>query len=223
MRPSNHDATLEAMWTALPKVDTNCLVIADTSGSMSGTPMAVSLSLALYFAERNPYKGFITFSDEPQWHYIDQEKDLIDNLRSITSINIQNTNLEATFDLLFQTYRSTRMMPETILIVSDMQFDAAIGAKKSWENEKPINKTSFFNNMKQKFNNYNIPFPKVVFWNVKEETSGVPVSFDSTGTALISGYNPTVMQTVMKSESFNPIQIMHKAIENINPKNKSTI
>jgi hypothetical protein len=77
--------------------------------------------------------------------------------------------------------------------------------------------------MKQKFNNYNIPFPKVVFWNVKEETSGVPVSFDSTGTALISGYNPTVMQTVMKSESFNPIQIMHKAIENINPKNKSTI
>ena len=50
------EGTLEAQWKALPdyvQEGTNILVMADTSGSMYGRPMASALGLAVYFAERN--------------------------------------------------------------------------------------------------------------------------------------------------------------------------
>jgi len=64
---NDYSKTLEALWNQLPDYTQgkNALVVADTSGSMEGDPMSVSVSLALYFAERN--KGqfkdyFISFS-----------------------------------------------------------------------------------------------------------------------------------------------------------------
>ena len=45
-----------AQWKALPNYiegESNILVMADTSGSMQGRPMATSVGLAMYFAERN--------------------------------------------------------------------------------------------------------------------------------------------------------------------------
>ena len=62
------DDVLEAQWRQLPdyvEAGTNALVIADTSGSMYGRPMATSVGLAVYFAERNtgPYHNmFMSFS-----------------------------------------------------------------------------------------------------------------------------------------------------------------
>ena len=217
IRPSGRDDTLEAMWNALPKIETNCLVISDTSGSMSGTPMDVSIALALYFAERNPYNGFITFSERPQWHTIDQEDNLYFKLNSIKSINCTNTNLEATFEILLESYRETKMMPETLLIVSDMQFDQAIGSVPTHWTTNTISKVTFFNKMKSRFEHLKIPFPQIVFWNVRGDCKGIPVSFDTTGTALIAGYNPSIMQSIMDCEDLSPVQIMNKAIQNINP------
>lgn len=215
-KPVTIKQELELMWNALEKVKTNCLVVADTSGSMFGTPMLVSLALGIYFSQVNPFGGFITFSDNPRWHFINKENSLYENLNSIQSINCANTNMEATFDLLLEAYEQTQNMPESILIISDMQFDQAIGATDTWRS-KTIDKVTFFNKMKTKFESLNIPFPKIIFWNVKEDTKGTPVSFDETGTALISGYNPAVMQSIMNAEDFSPESIMTKAIQNINP------
>ena len=55
------DRTVEAQWKALPNYvegENNFMVMADVSGSMDGRPMATSVGLAIYFAERNhgPYK-----------------------------------------------------------------------------------------------------------------------------------------------------------------------
>ena len=47
---------LEAQWNQLPNYveeGTNAIVMADVSGSMTGRPMATSIGLAIYFAERN--------------------------------------------------------------------------------------------------------------------------------------------------------------------------
>lgn len=46
----------EAQWNQLPNYveeGTNAIVMADVSGSMTGRPMATSIGLAIYFAERN--------------------------------------------------------------------------------------------------------------------------------------------------------------------------
>ena len=52
----NGDDTLEAQWRQLPNYvepGQNIMIMADVSGSMSGRPMASSIGLAMYFAERN--------------------------------------------------------------------------------------------------------------------------------------------------------------------------
>mgnify|MGYP002514890464 CR=1 FL=1 len=59
---SRWDEVLEEQWKALPNYvegHNNIMVMADTSGSMSGRPLATSVGLATYFAERNqgPYKN----------------------------------------------------------------------------------------------------------------------------------------------------------------------
>ena len=66
-----YDEVLEAQWKALPDYvdgDKRFLVMADVSGSMYGRPMATSVSLAIYFAQRNkgPFANtFMTFSNRP--------------------------------------------------------------------------------------------------------------------------------------------------------------
>ena len=60
-------ASLNATWAAMPDFggDENALAVVDTSGSMYGRPMATSVGLAAYFAERNtgPYHNmFMSFS-----------------------------------------------------------------------------------------------------------------------------------------------------------------
>ena len=59
---------LEAQWSQLPdyvEEGTNAIVMADVSGSMMGRPMATSIGLGIYFAERNKgayHNMFMTFS-----------------------------------------------------------------------------------------------------------------------------------------------------------------
>ena len=69
----NWDEVLEEQWKALPNYvegENNIMIMADTSGSMSGRPIATSVGLAVYFAERNhgPYKDkFIVFAGDPEF------------------------------------------------------------------------------------------------------------------------------------------------------------
>ncbi len=65
-------SVLEAQWRQLPNYieeNTNAVVMADVSGSMYGRPMATSIGLAIYFAERNIgayHNMFMTFSADPK-------------------------------------------------------------------------------------------------------------------------------------------------------------
>ena len=70
---SENSKVLEAQWDNLPNYvdgDVNAVVMADVSGSMYGRPMATSIGLAMYFAERNKgayHNLFITFSGHPEF------------------------------------------------------------------------------------------------------------------------------------------------------------
>ena len=93
------DDTLEAQWRQLPnyvEAGTNALVIADTSGSMHGRPLATSVGLAIYFAERNTgayHNMFMSFSGTSRIQMLKGET-LAQKIRSINMSDWQNnTNL----------------------------------------------------------------------------------------------------------------------------------
>lgn len=158
--------TLELQWKNLPNYvsgENNYLVMADVSGSMSGRPMATSVGLAIYFAQRNKgyYKNsFMTFTDNPTVQTIDPNKTLYENIRKVTANVGYSTNLEAAFNLIYTTARRKKMkqadLPAALIVISDMEINRYMAGSGM----------DFLGTFEAKFKAIGLEMPKIVFWNV---------------------------------------------------------
>jgi hypothetical protein len=54
--------------------------------------------------------------------------------------------------------------------------------------------------------------PQIVYWNIQSRNGGIPVAFDKQGTALVSGFSPAIMSSLVKGEITSPQQIMDDTI-----------
>ena len=199
--------TANALWKNLPDYTDgkNALVVADVSGSMSGRPMSVSVSLALYFAERN--KGafkdhFITFSADPHLQKI-AGKTLSQRMNSIETAEWgMNTNLKAVFELLVNTAIDNEAdpedMPSTIYIISDMEFDECVSGGTNFEAIDKMYKKAGYTR------------PQLVFWNVNAHQKQVPVEQDQEGVTLVSGCSASTFKLVMEGKT--PLDLMEDVI-----------
>lgn len=192
--PSKEEAeTLNTLWNNLPDyVDNlNGIVVADTSGSMMGRPLDVSVSLAMYIAERNKNKAFkdyfISFSSRPKFHKI-SGNNLSERCNSVQLGDVTNTNIQAVFELMLNRAKeynvSVEDMPKFILIVSDMEFDEA-SSNSSLSN---------FENIRRQYQIAGYPMPTLVFWNVNSRNNHTPVTINDRGVVLVSGCSPVIMK-----------------------------
>ena len=204
---SGDDKVLEQQWKALPNYvegENNFLIMADVSGSMSGRPMATSVGLAMYFAERNkgPFANrFMTFSSAPELVEIKGDT-LFERIRYIMGAHWDmNTNLEAAFDLVLGTavkYDTPKdEMPESIVVITDMEFDQC--TYPDW---------LFYDQMKAKFEHYGYEIPNIVFWNVNSRHSTYHASFDYKGVQLASGQSVTVFEALVNGLNMTPYEFM---------------
>lgn len=199
---SNYSQTLEALWNQLPDYTRgkNALVVADVSGSMAGNPMSVSVSLALYFAERN--KGmfkdyFITFSGNPRLQQI-KGKDLRQKMNSIETAEWeQNTDLSKVFQLILKTAVQNKLqqsdLPETLYIISDMEFDYCVNDQTNYEYAKNA------------FESFGYKLPTVVFWNVNSSGENLPTQNDK-NVSLVSGLSPVIFKIAVENKT--PYEVM---------------
>lgn len=212
---TNDNATI--MWDNLPDYTDgkNAIVMADTSWSMTwndGIPMAVSVSLALYFAERNKgaFNGsFMTFSANPSIVNIKKGKTLKERLNDISRADWGgNTNLIKAFELILEVAKRERIpeneMPGTIYVISDMEFDEANG--KGYGSEGLLGKTNH-EVIKEKYQKAGYKIPRVVYWNVDSKQDNVPVEKNELGVALISGFSPTAFKLAI-DENATPMSFM---------------
>ena len=72
----------------------------------------------------------------------------------------------------------------------------------------PKGDTVFFEEIERKYKEAGYERPGIVFWNVNGDAGNVPVTLRDKNIALISGYSPAIIQSVMKGEFLNPIQVM---------------
>lgn len=179
------------------------LVICDTSGSMSGQPILVSVSLAIYFAERNvgPFKDcFITFSNRPKLQRIVGQT-IAEKVRGLDRGGWDmNTNVQAAFDLILDTAKKYNIaqddMPTALYIISDMQFDQATS-----------NSTNF-EVIKQKYAASGYQMPRLIFWNVNAIGGDMPVTVNDQGVCLVSGCSPSILKSVLSAKTFTPADVM---------------
>lgn len=189
----------EAIWKNLPdytRPGQDAIVLADVSGSMWGRPMSVSVSLALYFAQRNTgaYSGcFMTFSSVPKLVRIPPGAGLVPALWAIqTSTSwCGSTNLGAAFDAILRAGRESGEVPAVLYIISDMQFDVALN--------RPDMST--FESAKLDFAKHGLELPHVVFWNVDARHVQVPATVMDGHVTLVSGLSPSVFAMAVEGKT----------------------
>lgn len=209
---------IEAQWNALPNYvgDASVLPLVDVSGSMvttagktgTTTCLEIAVSLGLYFADKN--KGafkdcMLTFSAKPELVRLTGAiNEKIDQM--VATDWAMNTDLHAAFNVILKTAVDNSVaqadMPATLIIFSDMQFDACVK-----------NDDSAMEMIERKFEAAGYTLPKVVFWNLNAGNN-VPVKFDKKGTALVSGFSPAIAASVLGADpdAFTPESIMLKAV-----------
>ena len=209
------EMTLDTMWNNLTDYTDgrNAIAVVDGSGSMYAycdpVPETVAMSLGIYFAERN--KGhfkdhFITFSENPRLVRI-KGNTIGEKVRYCSTFNeVSNTNIERVFQLILKAAVDNDLpqeeLPETIYIISDMEFDHCT---------RDAGLTNF-ENAKKMFEKNGYTLPKVVFWNVASRNRQQPVQMNEAGVALVSGSDPKLFSLVMENDldpkEYTPYKIM---------------
>ena len=208
---------LTKQWEALPNFvgDANVLALVDVSGSMSCpagnsavTCMDVAISLGLYVADKNKGKfkdTFLTFSSKPELLHL--KGNIVEKINQMSRSNWEmSTNLHAALEKILNVAKSNNVpqeeMPSTLLIMSDMQFNACIRFD-----------DTAMQMIKRKYEDAGYEMPQVVFWNLNAKDN-VPVKADASGVALVSGFSPSILKAVLAADTaeFTPRGIMMKAL-----------
>lgn len=193
------------------------LAIVDVSGSMSGTPMEVAISLGLLtstLCEEPWRKHVLTFSGDPELFEVTGQT-LQEQVSQIMGMPWgMGTNYIACFDLILAQAIALSVPPENmveqLITISDMQFDASGGGSF---------KTSFAQ-IKEKYAAAGYQMPRMVFWNVASNSRyNVPVTADEQNTILLSGYSANMLKLLLEDSGWDemmvtPRQMMMKAIGN---------
>ena len=196
-------------WDNLPNYlegkSNSIIPVCDVSGSMYGLPMEISVALGLYISERNEgvFKdAFITFSKYPQMQYL--KGNLQDRINQLKCANWDmNTDFVKVFALILDKAVKNNLqqsdLPETVLVISDMEFDQAENGKTNFEHIKEMFKESGYE------------LPKLVFWNVNGRANNLPITVKDQNVALVSGASPSILKSVL-SNDINPLNIMYSVI-----------
>ena len=217
----------QAQWDSLPNymedINERVLPVVDVSGSMGNpagnngnvTCMDVSTSLGLYISERNEgvfKNAFITFSSKPQLQLL--EGSLANRLHELQRADWgMNTDLQATFKLILDQAVKNNVpvseMPTKVLILSDMEFDEAISG--DYDRVSEWNPTAQ-EMIKGMYEEAGYKMPGIVYWNIQSRQDKVPTSFDEMGTALVSGFSPSIMKSILSCQDMTPYNMMMETI-----------
>jgi len=214
--------TVEKYWNNLTNYFNGCrfngIAVVDTSGSMecnygsSIRPIDVAISLGMYCAERAQgpfYKHYISFSSRPQLVKV-EGVNFVDKVRRIyKNCIVENTNIEATFDLMLNTAIknncSNEDIPQNIIVISDMEFDAATTI---YENERYGYNTigrvvdeTLMEGIARKWGDAGYTMPHLIYWNVDARDNRIPDLDSSRRISYVSGASPSIFKYILSGKS----------------------
>lgn len=216
---TQNDVVSQAQWDALPNwlvEDQGIIPIADVSGSMGtavpGTSIRmidVAVSLAAYVAlkQEGPFNRVMyKFSSnatlmELKGHSLRQiQKEILGDHY------MGSTDLQSAFSNLLSFAIKNRIpqedMPKILLIISDMEFNQTCDG------------TDNFTAIERKYAASGYTRPNIVFWNLNGRSGNSPVTFDERGTALVSGFSPSIMKNIVSNKSVTPESMMLQTVMN---------
>lgn len=197
---------IEAQWednkTRNVQQTTKIIPLCDTSGSMECdecVPLYNALGLSIRLSEitHPAFKDrVLTFSSEPEWVDLSEEKTLSEKLLKLKSARWgMNTNLYSAMKMILDALIINDVHPNEVenlvlAIFSDMQIDQAYT-----DNRKVLQ-----DKLKQMFElagletKYRQPYPvpHILYWNLRK-TSGFPTKTTEPNVTMFSGYNSSLL------------------------------
>jgi hypothetical protein len=178
------------------------------TGSEASAPINVAISLGLYCAEKakGPFANhYISFASRPQLIETDGV-DFCDKVQRIYRTNlVDDTNIEAVFDLLLDTAIRNRCsqddLPQNIIIISDMEFNMAVGG--GWRSRSSINAGNVETVLEGKAREWaarGYQMPHLIFWNVDARQNNIPM-LGNGPISFVSGMSPTIFETIMSGKT----------------------
>ena len=227
------DDVVEAQWIVLEKeikklgVLADAVVVVDTSSSMlswggkqkySFCPLDVAIGLGILIASsiKGPFhNNIITFSQSPTFVKL-KRSSLYQRYAQICKASwAGNTNLQATFDLILERAQESKLtdddMPKRIFILSDMQFDSADIIIKQGDFDLTHHRTNF-RAIDAKYKKAGYTRPQIIFWDVCGEGEDFAVSVNTQGTALVSGFSPSIIKAILNGNKLDPWSIIVKTL-----------
>jgi hypothetical protein len=189
------------------------LPLCDVSPSMEGTPMDVCIALGILISElsENAFANrILTFETDPKWVDLSDCKNLREKVESLKKSSWGgSTNIDKAFARIVNVIKEYNLSEEDIpdlIIFSDMQFDEA-----NKDNKNNKNKDVLQERLEKKFAKVGIeisgkPYkvPRIIYWNLRPNTTGFPVESSTLNTQLLSGYSPSLFKLILSGE---PLEI----------------
>jgi hypothetical protein len=189
----------------------NGLAVVDTSGSMWGldasAPINVAISLGLYCAERakGPFTGhYVSFSSRPQL-VATEGVDFCDKVQRIWRTNLcENTNIEATFDMLLNTaiqnHCTQDELPQNIIVISDMEFDRGTShgygyGRSTW------NPKTLMESIREKWARAGYRLPHLIYWNCQARQNNIPEDIGCGLVSYVSGMSAAIFETILSGKT----------------------
>jgi hypothetical protein len=211
-----------AQWEALPNYlgdNGFILPVIDVSGSMGSrvgdakstlTCMDVAISLGLYLADKQQgaFKDmFLNFHTNSKIHHL--QGNLLEKIHQIQHSDWGgSTSLESAFKEILRVAVMGNVppneMPRYLLVISDMGFDPS--SNNAGQGAMAIAKDIFAR--------HNYSLPNIIWWNVAHRNGGYggdnnfPVTQHESGSALISGFSPSIVRSVLSSKQVTPYEVM---------------
>jgi hypothetical protein len=188
--------------------------IVDTSGSMCGVNgeiyAAIGLGVLISMKTMVPFRNrMITFSNEPSWFAFRDTDTFEERVTKARSAPWgMNTNYYATARLIVGALREAQVPAEevrdlTLVVFSDMQFDQSTTSKGK----------TVMSKMRKIFGDAGYDVPTLVFWNLRGNTTGSPVTCDENNVVQVSGFNQNMMNSFLSDpKDMNPKSMLRKVL-----------
>lgn len=176
----------------------------------------------MYCAERlgGPFANhYISFASKPQLIEV-EGVDFCDKVDRIYRTNLcDSTNIEGTFDLILNTAIKNNLkqedMPQTVVILSDMEFNAARGYY-GWGANNNTPQETLMETIEKKWNEAGYTLPKLIFWNVCARQNNIPMK-DQDGITFVSGFSQNLFNQILQGKDGQAL--MYDVLDNDRYKN----
>lgn len=182
------------------KENLNMIILADVSGSMTGTPMEACISLSLLLTDilDGVWKNkILTFETNPKWHNIPENLNIVKKIEFLKNAPWGgSTNIGKALDMILNVAVKNKLssddMPKKMVIFSDMQFDVATDYDDQFR--------TGFEFLENKFKKNGYDLPHIIFWNLRGDTNGYNNMTNQKGTTMLSGFGPASFKSFLNGD-----------------------